>query len=209
MTTHKVSSFWLPFLLIMSLMVGCKKDDPTTPVTPPVVAPATGNATGTISPAGAVLTVTATSATGVAYTATPATGTGLFTLSNLPAGSYTLTFTPTTGFVAPAAQPMAVTANGTTAIAPITVAVATSSIALQFDIVVDGVPLVINNQGYTRTNGQQMRVTQFRYYCSNVRLFRADGSTFVVPNSYYLVSADIPASQAITIAGCQWANTRV
>ncbi|GAB3860194.1 hypothetical protein GCM10028822_37950 [Hymenobacter terrigena] len=202
MNTRKLPAyFWLK-LLAFGLLAGCKKEEPAAPVTPPVVvAPATGSATGTISPAGAVVTVTATSAAGVVYTVTPAAGTGAFTLSNLPGGNYTLTFAPATGFAAPAAQPLAITASTATLVGTVAVAVATSSIVLQFNPVMDGAPLVLNGQAYTRANGQQLRVTTFNYYCSNVRLLRADGSAFVVPNSYYLVSAAAPASQSITIAG--------
>jgi hypothetical protein len=200
MVARKLFGLYLLSLLGLASVAGCKKDDPTTG-TPPVVAPSAGSATGIISPAGAVLTVTATSSTGATYTATPAAGTGAFAFGSLPAGSYSLTFTAATGFVAPAAQPLVVASNAATTIAPVNVAAATGSVALQFDAVVGTAPLVLANQLYTRANGQQMRVTRFAYYCSNIRLSRADGSSFAVPNSYYLVTADAPVSQSITISG--------
>jgi hypothetical protein len=201
MNTCKLPAYFWLLPLAFGLLAGCKKEAPAAPLAPPVVAPTTGSATGTISPVGAVVNVTATSAAGVVYTVAPAAGTGVFTLSNLPVGNYTLAFAPATGFAAPAVQPLAITSNTATPIGTVVVAVATSSIVLQFNPVVGAAALVLNSQAYTRANGQQLRVTTFNYYCSNVRLSRADGSVFVVPNSYFLVSAAAPASQAITIAG--------
>ncbi len=72
-----------------------KKEEPA-----PAPAPTTGGIEGTISPATAVTTVTATNTGNVTFLQTPAAS-GAFTFANLLPGSYTLTCTPKAGFLAP------------------------------------------------------------------------------------------------------------
>jgi hypothetical protein len=59
--------------------------------------------------------------------------------------------------------------------------------------------LVLNAQTYTKADGQAFTVSQFKYLVSNVKLSRADGSTYSVPDGYYLVDAAAPASGRILI----------
>ena len=70
---------------------------------------------------------------------------------------------------------------------------------LEFDHVVGSEPLALDPQQYTNANGDQFRITTFRYYISNIVLTRADGTQYKQPESYYLISEDKPASKLISI----------
>ena len=93
--------------------VSCTKTpaDPA-PVTPP--APTTGSLTGTVSPAGSISTVTATSAGGLTFPVAP-DGSGGFRFEALVPGVYTLSFAPAAGFAAPASRSLTVVAGATAA----------------------------------------------------------------------------------------------
>lgn len=43
---------------------------------------------------------------------------------------------------------------------------------------------------YVNSSGETFSVTNFRYYISNVKLIKDDGSKYEVPNSYYLIDAN-------------------
>ncbi|HYE78220.1 MAG TPA: carboxypeptidase-like regulatory domain-containing protein [bacterium] len=104
------SLFYLLFGLLLLAAPACKKDkDDPAPVTPP----STGSLTGTISPPGSITTVTATSASGETFHATPDPTTGVFTIPNLPVGTYTVSFTPASGFAAPPSQTITINARAT------------------------------------------------------------------------------------------------
>ncbi|MEE1944010.1 MbnP family protein [Pedobacter sp. KR3-3] len=65
---------------------------------------------------------------------------------------------------------------------------------LEFDNVVNGSPLVLETQNYTNANGDSFNVSVFKYYVSNIKLTKADGSVYSAPESYILVDASKPAS---------------
>lgn len=88
---------------------GDKKADPQAQAQPE-----TAILSGQIAPAGSITTVTATDASGKTTTAIP-TSTGAYSFPSLVVGSYTLAFTPATGYVAPAAATVTLVAGGTTA----------------------------------------------------------------------------------------------
>ena len=98
-----------------SLALGsCSKKEDAAPVTPPAASP--GTIDGSISPAGAITTVTATSAGGQATTTTPNASTGAYSVPGLAAGTYSLSFAPAAGYAAPAARTgLGVTAGQSTA----------------------------------------------------------------------------------------------
>lgn len=50
-------------------------------------------------------------------------------------------------------------------------------------------PLEINTRTYTNAANESYIITKFKYYISNIKLKRADGSIYVVPESYYLIDA--------------------
>ncbi len=75
----------------------------------------------------------------------------------------------------------------------------TGSLRLDFDNVVGIESLVLNDSIYLNQNGDTFTVSLFKYYISNVKLYKANGDHYDVPNSYYLIDASIPASSIVTI----------
>lgn len=53
---------------------------------------------------------------------------------------------------------------------------------------------------YTTAAGEQVKFSTFKYYVSNIVLTKSDGSTWVQPESYYLVNAADAASTMLSIA---------
>lgn len=94
-----------------------KKEDPT----PPVATAQAGKLQGQITPAAAITTVTATDSLNRPTTTTPS-ATGAYVFAILAAGRYTLSFTPASGYIAPATQRVTVSAGGTTTATPTQVA---------------------------------------------------------------------------------------
>jgi len=71
---------------------------------------------------------------------------------------------------------------------------------LAFDNVVGMAPLELGRATpYQTANGDQFTVTTFRYYISNIKLTKADGTEFAQPESYYLIDEEIPSSKTFTI----------
>jgi hypothetical protein len=104
---------------------GSKNDDPQAQTQTAVLS-------GQVTPAASVTTVTATDASGKTYTATITSTTGAYAFAAMPVGDYTLTFTPATGYVAPASVAAKLAGGGTTAPA-ITVALAAASASYVVD----------------------------------------------------------------------------
>lgn len=88
------------------LLGACKKDDKTS-----VPAALTGAIAGKVLPVGAVSNVTASDGGGRSYSAAPSDSSGAFLLNNVAPGTYTVSFTPTGGFVAPANRTATVAAG--------------------------------------------------------------------------------------------------
>lgn len=61
--------------------------------------------------------------------------------------------------------------------------------------------LVLDSGAYQNPNGDALTVTSFKYYVSNVTLRKADGGSFAVPNTYFLVDHSNPATQTLKLAG--------
>jgi hypothetical protein len=59
--------------------------------------------------------------------------------------------------------------------------------------------LVLNANTYKNAHGDEFTVSTFKYYISNVQLGRANGSTYAVPDSYFLVDHALPTSQDLTM----------
>ncbi|CCH55109.1 hypothetical protein BN8_04344 [Fibrisoma limi BUZ 3] len=72
---------------------------------------------------------------------------------------------------------------------------------LVFDNVVGTEDLRLQTGIYNNAAGEQFSVSLLNYFVSNVRLKRADGSEYVVPqdSSYFLIKEAEPASQTVTI----------
>ncbi|MDQ4140154.1 MAG: hypothetical protein M3142_06480 [Bacteroidota bacterium] len=72
-------------------------------------------------------------------------------------------------------------------------------VTLEFENVVGNAALSLDDQEYTNANGDQFKVSMFKYYISNIILKKADGTEYKQPESYYLVDESAPASKLITI----------
>lgn len=54
-------------------------------------------------------------------------------------------------------------------------------------------------QPYTNANGEEVTFQLVRYYLSNIKLTKADGSIWSQPESYYLIDMSDPTSTAISL----------
>lgn len=77
----------------------------------------------------------------------------------------------------------------------------TGSLYLELEPSVGAAPLQLNAGTYANGNGEQFTVSAFKYYLSNVKLRRVDGSQYAVPDSYFLVDVAQAGSQHITLPG--------
>ena len=78
---------------------------------------------------------------------------------------------------------------------------APSTVSLEFEQTVGDDPLVLDTKTYTTPAGDQFKVNIFRQYISNIVFTKTDGSTYAVPESYYLLDAYISDSQHLTLNG--------
>lgn len=60
---------------------------------------------------------------------------------------------------------------------------------LEFDNVVDAQKLELGTGAYTNANGDDFKITTFKYYVSNLTFNKADGSKTLIPESYLLIDA--------------------
>lgn len=61
-------------------------------------------------------------------------------------------------------------------------------------------PLALNNT-YITGQGEELQFNNFKYYISNIKLTKADGSTWIQPESYYLVDLGNSSSTSLQIPG--------
>jgi len=74
-----------------------------------------------------------------------------------------------------------------------------SSFTMEFEHQVNGAPLTLNTNSYKNAKGEDFKINVFKYYVSNIKLSKADGTTFLVPESYFLIDESKPASKLITV----------
>lgn len=60
--------------------------------------------------------------------------------------------------------------------------------AVELENAVGTLPLNLSTDTYTTAAGDRFTVSTFKYFLSNFTLTKADGSTYVVPSSYFLVN---------------------
>ena len=62
-------------------------------------------------------------------------------------------------------------------------------ISIEFDNVVGGADLLLDNQAYTNANNEQFTISMFKYFISNIVLTNTDGAKYTVPqdSSYFLI----------------------
>jgi hypothetical protein len=77
-------------------------------------------------------------------------------------------------------------------------------IGLHFDNRAGAQDLVLNTQTYQNALGQDVNLSMFKYYISNIKLINKDGSTFAYPKdqSYFLVNEADANTQEIELDKC-------
>ncbi|GAA4363107.1 hypothetical protein GCM10023185_31580 [Hymenobacter saemangeumensis] len=70
----------------------------------------------------------------------------------------------------------------------------TAPLAVTVENLVGTAPLTLDTRTYSSPAGESFTVSTFNYYLSNFKLQRADGSEYVVPESYFLVKEERPGS---------------
>jgi len=77
----------------------------------------------------------------------------------------------------------------------------TGSLVIGFDNVAGNQDLQLNTGVYRNAAGEQFSVSLLNYFVSNIRLQRANGTDYIVPqdSSYFLIREADPASQRITL----------
>jgi hypothetical protein len=77
-----------------------------------------------------------------------------------------------------------------------------------FDNVVGSSDLKLSANTYQNAAGESFTVTKFNYFVSNIRLRKADGSEYVVPqdSSYFLIEEDRPASHTLSLSNIPAGN---
>lgn len=75
------------------------------------------------------------------------------------------------------------------------------TVQLKFDNVVGTSDLKLDSATYTNGSGEPFSVSKLNYFISNIKLKKADGSAYVVPqdSSYFLVMENNVASQSIVL----------
>ncbi|WP_460504102.1 MbnP family protein [Hymenobacter agri] len=63
------------------------------------------------------------------------------------------------------------------------------TVDLAFEQTVGTAPLTLSTQTYTTPAGDQFKITTFKQYISNIKLNKTDGTTYAVPESYFLLDA--------------------
>jgi hypothetical protein len=61
--------------------------------------------------------------------------------------------------------------------------------------------LVLGSTSYKNANGDDFTVSTLKYYITNVKLNKGDGSSYAVPDSYFLVDQSKPTTQDLTMTG--------
>lgn len=77
----------------------------------------------------------------------------------------------------------------------------TGEVDIEFEHSVGAVPLVLTSKTYVTPAGDQFTVSAFKYYISNLKLTKTDGTQYVPAESYYLVDAATSTSQHLSIKG--------
>ncbi len=80
--------------------------------------------------------------------------------------------------------------------------VTTGKLRIAFDNVAGASDLKLGTGSYQNAAGEAFTITKFNYFVSNIRLRKADGSEYVVPqdSSYHLIQEEKPASHLVTLS---------
>ncbi len=72
---------------------------------------------------------------------------------------------------------------------------------LQLTNVVGTKPLTLDGTAYATPSGETFTVTTLKYYVSNLKFTKSDGTVYAAPNTYFLVDQAQPASQHLAVTG--------
>ena len=76
---------------------------------------------------------------------------------------------------------------------------AKSTFTMEFEHQINGAALTLNTATYKNAKNEEFKINVFKYYVSNIKLSKADGTTFLVPESYFLIDESKSATKLITI----------
>ena len=74
-----------------------------------------------------------------------------------------------------------------------------SSFTIEFEHQVNGAALALNTTNYKNAKGEDFKINIFKYYVSNIKLSKADGTTYLIPESYFLIDESKRDSKMITL----------
>ncbi|WP_316829379.1 MbnP family protein [Pedobacter aquatilis] len=74
-----------------------------------------------------------------------------------------------------------------------------SSFTIEFENQVNGAALALNTTTYKNAKNEDFKISTFKYYVSNIKLSKADGSSYLIPESYFLIDESKTASKIITL----------
>lgn len=89
---------------------------------------------------------------------------------------------------------------------PTTPVATTGSLNIEFENMVDTNALTLNTVNYVTANNDTFYVTKYKYYISNIKLTKSDGTIFSEPESYHLIDESTAASKMFTIANVPFGN---
>ena len=75
----------------------------------------------------------------------------------------------------------------------------TGEVDIELEHTVNTAPLTLNTQTYSTPAGDQFTVSKFKYYISNIKFLKTDGTVYAPAESYYLVDASVSSSQHLAL----------
>lgn len=74
------------------------------------------------------------------------------------------------------------------------------SVSIAVNNVVGAKALALDGTVYTTASGETFTVQKFKYYLSNLKFTRADGTTYAAPGEYHLIDAANPSATSFTVS---------
>lgn len=74
------------------------------------------------------------------------------------------------------------------------------TVSFEMENMVGTKDLALNSTAYTTASGETFTVSTLKYYISNIKFTKADGSSYAAPGEYHLIDASKPSSSSFTIS---------
>ena len=76
-----------------------------------------------------------------------------------------------------------------------------SSLTIKFENFVKDEAVVLNDKKYTNTSGEEFNITLLKYFVSNFRLQKSDGTEYIVPQDscYFLIRENMPETKTVVL----------